>query len=49
MPLRERAEVQKAWLKERLDAVLPEIMEREGFDMWIITSRESNEDPHTSP
>jgi len=45
LPLRERAEIQNAWLKERLDTVLPEIMEREGFDMWIVTARESNEDP----
>ncbi len=45
LPLRKRAEVQNAWLKERLETVLPEIMEREGFDMWIVTSRESNEDP----
>jgi Xaa-Pro aminopeptidase len=45
LPLRESAEVQNAWLKERLETVLPEIMEREGFDMWIVTARESNEDP----
>jgi hypothetical protein len=45
LPLRKRAEVQNVWLKERLETVLPEIMEREGFDMWIITARESNEDP----
>ena len=45
LPLRERAKVQNAWLKERLETVLPEIMEREGFDMWIVTARESNEDP----
>ena len=45
LPLRERAEIQNAWLKKRLETVLPEIMEREGFDMWIVTSRESNEDP----
>lgn len=45
LPLRERAEVQNSWLKERLETVLPEIMEREGFDMWIVTARESNEDP----
>jgi hypothetical protein len=45
LSLRERAEIQNAWLKERLETVLPEIMGREGFDMWIVTSRESNEDP----
>ena len=45
LSLRKRAEIQNNWLKERLDKVLPEIMTREGFDMWIVTSRESNEDP----
>ncbi|MEE8355114.1 MAG: M24 family metallopeptidase, partial [Candidatus Bathyarchaeia archaeon] len=45
LPLRKRAEIQNIWLKERLETVLPEIMEREGFNMWIVTSRESNEDP----
>ena len=45
LPLRQRAEVQNAWLKKRLETVLPEIMEREGFDMWIVVAREANEDP----
>ncbi len=45
LPLRERAKIQNVWLKERLETILPEIMEREGFDMWIVTARESNEDP----
>jgi len=45
LPLRKRAEVQNAWLRERLETVLPEIMEREGFDMWIVVAREANEDP----
>lgn len=45
LPLRKRAEVKNAWLKERLDKVLPEIMKREGVDMWIVVAREYNEDP----
>ncbi len=32
-------------LEYRLDSLLPELMEREGLDMWIIISREYNEDP----
>ncbi len=44
-PLRLRAEVQKDWLRQRLEKVLPEIMKREGFDMWIVAAREYNEDP----
>ena len=34
-----------AWLKQRLEDVLPKIMSREGFDMWIVIAREYNEDP----
>ncbi len=33
------------WLAERVKTVLPEIMRREGIDMWVIVSREYNEDP----
>lgn len=45
LPLRSRAEVGNGWLRQRLDNVLPEIMKREGFDMWIVAAREYNEDP----
>ena len=45
MPLRARAEIRNEWLQSRLDTVLPEIMAREGFDMWIVAAREYNEDP----
>jgi len=45
LPLRERAKVKNAWLKKRLDTVLPEVMRREGIDMWIVIAREYNEDP----
>ena len=45
LPLRARAEVQNAWLRQRLDEILPELMQREGFDMWIVAAREHNEDP----
>ena len=45
LPLRDRARVRNEWLKERLETVIPEIMSREGFDMWIIIAREYNEDP----
>ena len=43
--MQERAEVVDAWLKERVETVLPEIMRRSGIDMWIIIAREYNEDP----
>jgi len=45
LPLRARADVINDWLTERLDNLLPELMEREGFDMWIVAAREYNEDP----
>ncbi len=45
LPLRQQATVMNAWLDERLESVLPTIMRREGFDMWIVVGRENNEDP----
>ena len=45
LPLRTRAVVRNDWLKQRLDTLLPALMAREGFDMWIIAAREYNEDP----
>ena len=45
LPLRERAEIINQWLMIRLEKVLPEVMRREKFDMWIVVCREYNEDP----
>ncbi len=45
LSLRQRAQVVNDWLKERLTTVLPLVMRREGFDMWIVAAREYNEDP----
>ena len=49
MPLilseRQRAEVIDRNLLERFDSLLPQLMRREGIDMWILISREYNEDP----
>lgn len=45
LPLRKRAEVRSRWLARRLDEILPQIMKRESFDMWIVSAREYNEDP----
>lgn len=42
---REQAAVIDELLEDRLRNVLPALMRREGFDMWIIISREYNEDP----
>ena len=45
LPLRQQAEVEDRILKERLDSVVPMLMEREGIDAWILIAREYNEDP----
>ncbi len=42
---RERAQIIDDVLQDRLDNLLPELMAREGIDMWVIISREYNEDP----
>ena len=42
---RERAEVIDNMLSDRFDHLLPHLMRREGIDMWILISREYNEDP----
>jgi Xaa-Pro aminopeptidase len=45
LPLREQASVVNQLLAERLDSVLPAAMEQTGIDMWVLVSREYNEDP----
>lgn len=45
LPMRERADVIDHWLELRVETVLPAIMRRSGIDMWVIISREYNEDP----
>lgn len=42
---REQNELITPWIKARFDRVLPGLMAREGIDMWIIPTREYNEDP----
>ena len=45
LSMRERAKVIDVWLEDRVRTVLPKIMRRSGIDMWVIISREYNEDP----
>lgn len=45
LPLQQRAALQDRWLEERIHSLLPELMRREGIDMWVIAAREYNEDP----
>lgn len=42
---RDRAQVVDDILEDRLDNLLPQLMDRAGIDMWILISREYNEDP----
>ena len=45
LPLQERAEVIDRLFEEKIKTVLPDLMEREGIDMWLVIAREYNEDP----
>ena len=42
---REQAPLVKSWIQKRFETVLPPLMRREKIDMWIIVSREYNDDP----
>lgn len=45
LSVEEQSRVVDDILEDRLDNLLPELMKREGIDMWILISREYNEDP----
>ncbi|GGI57353.1 M24 family metallopeptidase [Winogradskyella haliclonae] len=45
LPERERAEAVDNILKDRFNNLLPKLMDDTDFDMWILISREYNEDP----
>jgi len=45
LSLEEAGRLQDQWLEQRMKQVLPQLMEREEIDMWILISREYNEDP----
>ena len=42
---REQSRVVDEILNERFNVLLPQLMERTGIDMWVVISREYNEDP----
>jgi hypothetical protein len=44
-PVREQAAIQQEWLKLRLERTLPPLLRQYGIDMWLVVSREYNEDP----
>ena len=45
LPLKERAEFINKLQKERLNKLLPQLMEKTDIDMWVLIAREYNEDP----
>ena len=45
LSLKDRSKIIDNIIKERIDNLLPEIMNKEDVDMWIIIAREYNEDP----
>ncbi len=44
-PVREQAAIQQEWLRLRLERLLPPLLRKHGLDMWVVVSREYNEDP----
>lgn len=42
---RERATIENRILAERLDTLIPQIMQAEGVDMWLLVAREYFEEP----
>ena len=45
LPERERATLKDEILADRFNNLLPQLMDRTGIDMWVVISREYNEDP----
>ncbi|WP_299253210.1 M24 family metallopeptidase [uncultured Aquimarina sp.] len=45
LPERERADIVDQILSDRFNNLLPKLMDRTDIDMWILISREYNEDP----
>ncbi|MEM1327933.1 MAG: M24 family metallopeptidase [Bacteroidota bacterium] len=45
LSMQERADLRDQLLEERIANVLPQLMRRAGIDMWVLISREYNEDP----
>ncbi len=45
LPEMDRAQMMNDWMQWRLENIIPELMRREGIDMWLVINREYNEDP----
>ena len=45
LPLRDRMTVYNGWLMNRLEKMLPAMMDETEIDLWVVVAREYNEDP----
>ena len=45
LPLRDRMTVYNGWLMNKLEKLLPGMMDETGIDLWVVVAREYNEDP----
>ena len=45
LTLEEESRLKDEWLEKRVQHILPDLMQRENVDMWLLISREYNEDP----
>jgi len=45
LPIKHQEMLWNEILKWRLDHIIPDVMRREGIDLWIVLNRENNEDP----
>ncbi len=45
LSLRQEAQVRDEWLADRLDSIVPALMEEHDIAAWIVMGREYNEDP----
>lgn len=45
LPMRERAKVINELLEDKIENYLPKLMSDTGIEMWVVVSREYNEDP----
>ena len=42
---RQQEKILDSWLVERLDTILPKVMQRSDIDTWVVACKEYNEDP----
>ncbi|MEM9838856.1 MAG: M24 family metallopeptidase [Pseudomonadota bacterium] len=45
LTMKDRATLRDTWLEERLDSLIPTLMDEADIDMWVLIAREYNEDP----